>query len=133
ALNDNTTELLLANNSSIRVGVSLRSGTLQYLHVSEYGKICAKFPEKAREVRSGALNTVDKNQMVFVESTAEGQDGHFFELCSTARTRRNTGEALTPMDLKFHFSPWYEDEAYTLPAGSVDIPASYVDYFARLA
>jgi hypothetical protein len=60
ARNDNACELLLANNSSIRVGVSLRSGTLQYLHVSEYGKICAKFPEKAREVRSGALNTVEQ-------------------------------------------------------------------------
>jgi hypothetical protein len=133
ARNDNTTELLLANNSGIRVGVSLRSGTLQYLHVSEYGKICAKFPEKAREVRSGALNTVDKNQIVFVESTAEGQDGHFFEQCQAARTLRNAGGALTPMDFKFHFSPWWEDETYTLPAGSVEIPASYLDYFARLA
>jgi hypothetical protein len=132
AQNDNTTELLLANNSGIRVGVSLRSGTLQYLHISEYGKICAKFPEKAREVRSGALNTVDKNQIVFVESTAEGQDGHFFELCRNARTLRNAGAALTPMDFKFHFSPWWEDDAYALPAGSVDIPASYLDYFAKL-
>src|SRR5258708_20831321 len=132
AQNDNTCELLLANNSSIRVGVSLRSGTLQYLHVSEYGKICAKFPEKAREVRCGALNTVDKHGLVFIESTAEGQDGHFFELCQGARTRRNAGCALTSMDFKFHFSPWHEDEAYRLAAGSVDIPASYLDYFARL-
>jgi hypothetical protein len=83
AQNDNACELLLGNNSSIRVGVSLRSGTLQVLHISEYGKICAKFPEKAREVRSGALNTVDKNALVFIESTAEGQDGHF----SCARPR----------------------------------------------
>jgi hypothetical protein len=133
ARNDNAAELLLANNSSLRVGVSLRSGTLQFLHVSEYGKICAKFPHKAREVRSGALNTVDKDQVVFVESTAEGQDGHFFELCQAARTRRNTGAELTPMDFKFHFSPWHEDEAYALPAGSVAIPAGYLDYFARLA
>jgi hypothetical protein len=132
ARNDNSCELLLANNSSIRVGVSLRSGTLQYLHVSEYGKICAKFPEKAREVRSGALNTVDKLGLVFIESTAEGQDGHFFELCQAARTRRNAGSALTAMDFKFHFSPWWEDEAYRLAAGSVDIPASTLDYFARL-
>ena len=132
ARNDNACELLLGNNSSIRVGVSLRSGTLQYLHISEYGKICAKFPQKAREVRSGALNTVDKNGLVFVESTAEGQDGHFFELCQTARTLRNAGATLTPMDFKFHFSPWHEDEAYALPAGSVDIPASYHDYFVRL-
>jgi hypothetical protein len=132
ARNDNATELLFRNNSSIRVGVSLRSGTLQYLHISEYGKICAKFPQKAREVRSGALNTVDKDGLVFVESTAEGQDGHFFELCRAARTRQNTGEALTPMDFKFHFSPWHADEAYALPAGSVAIPGVYLDYFARL-
>jgi hypothetical protein len=112
--------------------VSLRSGTLQYLHISEYGKICAKFPQKAREVRSGALNTVDKDGLVFIESTAEGQDGHFFELCRAARTRQNTGEALTPMDFKFHFSPWHADEAYALPAGSVAIPGVYLDYFARL-
>jgi hypothetical protein len=67
-----------------------------------------------------------------VESTAEGQDGHFFELCQAARSRRNTGEALTPMDFRFHFSPWHADEAYTLPDGSVAIPASYHDYFAGL-
>jgi len=129
----NACELLLANNSSVRVGVSLRSATLQYLHISEYGKICAKFPQKAREVRSGALNTVDANAMVFVESTAEGQDGHFFELCQAARTRRNQGCALTAMDFRFHFSPWFDDEAYALPAGSAAVPASCADYFARLA
>jgi hypothetical protein len=129
---DNKTELLLSNNSSIRVGVSLRSGTLQYLHVSEYGKICAKFPEKAREVRSGALNTIGKDQLVFIESTAEGQDGHFFDICQAARTKKNTGDALTPMDFKFHFSPWWEDDTYTLAPGSVDIPQFYAEYFGKL-
>jgi hypothetical protein len=39
-LSDSAEELVLANNSSIRVGTSLRSGTLQYLHISEYGKLC---------------------------------------------------------------------------------------------
>jgi hypothetical protein len=133
AKSDNAGVLLLANNSSLRVGVSLRSGTLQYLHISEYGKICAQFPDKAREVRSGALNTVDKNGFVFIESTAEGQDGHFFELCQAARTRRNAGAALTSMDFKFHFSPWWQEEAYRLPAGGVEVPATVRDYFARLA
>jgi hypothetical protein len=131
-LSANATELLLGNNSSIRVGTSLRSSTLQYLHVSEYGKLCAQYPEKAREVRSGALNTIDKTGFVFVESTAEGQDGHFFEMCQTARTLKNSGAPLTEMDFRFHFAPWHEDEAYRLDAGPVDIPASYRDYFARL-
>ena len=41
---DSASELLFAhNNSSIRVATSARSGTLQYLHISEFGKICAKF------------------------------------------------------------------------------------------
>jgi len=132
-VNDNASELLLSNNSGIRVGTSLRSGTLQYLHVSEYGKICAKYPDKAREVRTGALNTVDKDQIVFVESTAEGQDGHFFELCRAARSRANTGAALTPMDFKFHFSPWHDDPRYTLDPASVAIPPSFDAYFAKLA
>lgn len=131
-MSDNSSELLLKNNSSVRVSTSLRSGTLQYLHVSEYGKICAKYPEKAREVRSGALNTIDKDGIVFIESTAEGQDGHFFDICQSARTKRNTGDKLTPMDFKFHFSPWYEDRKYTLAAGSVEITPSYAEYFAKL-
>ncbi|MEW6645397.1 MAG: terminase [Pseudomonadota bacterium] len=131
-VNDNASELLLGNNSGIRVSTSLRSGTLQYLHVSEYGKICAKYPDKAREVRSGALNTVDKNQLVFIESTAEGQEGHFFEVCQAARTRANTGATLTAMDFKFHFSPWWEDAAYTLPAASIEITPAFARYFDSL-
>jgi hypothetical protein len=86
-VSDSADELLLSNNSSIRVGTSLRSGTLQYLHVSEYGKLCAQFPDKAREVRTGALNTVQSGQVVFIESTAEGQEGHFFDLCENARSK----------------------------------------------
>ena len=53
---DNTTTLELSNNSLISVGTSMRSGTLQYLHVSEFGKVCAKYPDKAREIVTGALN-----------------------------------------------------------------------------
>ena len=132
-VNDNATELLLSNNSGIRVGTSLRSGTLQYLHVSEYGKICAKYPDKAREVRSGALNTVDKDQIVFVESTAEGQDGHFFELCQAARSRAHLGTPLTAMDFKFHFSPWHDDDRYALDPAGIAIPPTFAAYFDKLA
>lgn len=133
AVLDNATELLLGNNSGIRVGTSLRSGTLQYLHISEYGKICARFPDKAREVRTGALNTVDKDQIVFIESTAEGQEGHFFELCQLARSLDNAGDPLSAMDFKFYFSPWWQDDAYRLDPAEVMVPVSYQEYFGRLA
>ena len=38
ALQDSADTLTFANNSSIRVSTSMRSGTLQYLHVSEFGR-----------------------------------------------------------------------------------------------
>jgi hypothetical protein len=129
---DNATELMLANNSSIRVGTSLRSGTLQYLHISEYGKICAKYPEKAREVRTGALNTVQSGQIVFVESTAEGQEGHFFDICEAAQTKQRTKAPLTPLDFKFHFFPWWENPEYELDPAGVVITDQFAKYFGRL-
>jgi hypothetical protein len=128
----NKTELELSNNSAIRVGTSLRGGTNQYLHISEYGKLCAKFPDKAREVRTGALNTVQAGQVVFVESTAEGQEGHFYEMCETAKAKSRTGMALTPLDFKFFFYPWWKSPEYQIAGADVRIPAPFVQYFEKL-
>lgn len=47
---DNTNELSFSNGSRIQVGTSFRSGTLQFLHISEFGKICLKYPERVREI-----------------------------------------------------------------------------------
>ena len=48
---DSASELLFAhNNSSIRVATSMRSGTIHRLHISEFGKICAKYPDKAKKL-----------------------------------------------------------------------------------
>lgn len=117
---DNTEQLTLSNNSSIYVGTSLRGGTLQYLHVSEYGKICAKYPDKAREIRTGALNTVHAGQFILVESTAEGQDGDFYAMTERAQALHRMGTPLTPLDFKFHFYPWHRDPKYRIdPAGVV--------------
>jgi hypothetical protein len=132
-IKDSATELMLGNNSSIRVGTSLRSGTLQYLHVSEYGKLCAKYPEKAREVRTGALNTIQAGQIVFIESTAEGQEGDFYRVCQEAQTKARTGARLTPLDFKFHFVPWWENPEYELDPADVVIPEPYAVYFRKLA
>lgn len=128
----NQTELLLSNNSSIRVGTSLRSGTLQYLHISEYGKICAKYPEKAREIRTGALNTVQAGQLVFMESTAEGQEGDFFDTCQAAQVRQRSGARLTPLDWKFHFFPWWKMNEYEIDPDGVVITDHMQTYFAKL-
>jgi hypothetical protein len=129
---DAADSMKFSNGSSIRVGTSLRSGTLQRLHVSEYGKLCAKFPEKAREVRTGAFNTVQIGQHITVESTAEGQAGDFFDMCRMAEAKEQSGEALTPLDFKFHFAPWWTSDEYTLDA-DVTITKEMAAYFDRLA
>jgi hypothetical protein len=131
-ISDSASELMLSNNSSIRVSTSHRSGTLNYLHISEYGKLCAKYPEKAREVRTGALNTVQAGQVVFVESTAEGQEGHFFQLCDEAQALARTGAKLSPLDFKFHFFPWWEAPEYRLEPEGLRIPEEFVRYFEQL-
>jgi hypothetical protein len=131
ATQDAAESMKFGNGSSIRVGTSLRSGTLQRLHVSEYGKLCAKFPEKAREVRTGAFNTVQAGMRITVESTAEGQSGDFYEMCRTAQAKQESGGALTALDFKFHFSPWYTSEEYRLDK-TVLITAEMADYFERV-
>jgi hypothetical protein len=130
-LRDSADELVFANNSSIRVSTSMRSGTLQYLHISEYGQLCAKFPDKAREVRTGALNTVQAGQVVFIESTAEGQEGHFYDLCEAAQSKQRTGMPLTPLDFKFHFFPWWRCPDYAIDA-CVVIEEAFRTYFEKL-
>lgn len=130
---DTTRQLRFSNGSSIRVGTSLRSGTLQYLHISEFGKICAKYPEKAREIVTGSLNTVHPGQFIFIESTAEGRHGYFYDFCKVAQDLARQGKKLTPLDFKFFFFPWWDDVKCSLaePDG-VAIPANAQDYFNGL-
>lgn len=129
AVQDSAESLKFSNGSSIRVGTSLRSGTLQKLHVSEYGKLCAKYPEKAREVKSGAFNTVQAGQSITVESTAEGHSGHFFELCEQAK--KMDGKELTELDFKFHFAPWFTSPEYVL-SGPATETTEHQEYFEKL-
>lgn len=129
---DNTTTLELGNNSSLRVGTSLRGGTMQYLHISEFGKICAKYPEKAREIVTGALNTIEAGQMAWIESTAEGQEGRFYELCEEAQSKQRLGTSLSVLDWKFHFFPWWREPSYRLSHDGVVIPPTMANYFDSL-
>jgi len=132
ALEDSARQLTFRNNSFLRVGTSLRSGTYQYLHVSEYGKTCSKNPEKAKEIRTGALNTVQAGQFVFVESTAEGQEGDFHDMCAKAQEKQRRGVPLTPLDFRFHFFPWHREPGYVLDPAHVEIDVEMEKYFADL-
>jgi len=127
----NATQMELANGSSVEVGVSLRSTTKNFLHISEYGKICAKNPEKAKEVKSGALNTLAPRQLGFIESTAEGRGGDFFDKTQTSMRIKDSGNEPGAMDYKFHFFPWFEDVTYQLDE-DYPLTAENEAYFSKL-
>jgi hypothetical protein len=132
AVQDSADTLTFGNNSSLRVSTSMRSGTLQLLHVSEFGKICAPYPDKAREIVTGALNTVEAGQFVVIESTAEGQEGAFYDLAQKARMRALSGAALTSLDYRFHVFPWWGNPGYALQDTAVVIGAEDARYFEGL-
>ena len=111
---DSAKELSFSHGSVIRVGTSLRSSTLQYLHISEMGKICAKFPEKAREIVTGALNTVHHGQFIAIESTAEGREGAYYEMCQEAFRKKAKGSSFGEMDFHPFFFPWWKHPTYSL-------------------
>jgi len=128
------TEIEFDNNSIISVGTSMRSGTLQLLHVSEFGKICARFPEKAREIVTGAFEAVHTHTQAalnFVESTAEGRAGYFFDFCEAARKLDQEGIEPTSQEFKFFFFPWW-DSAENVNHEPVPIIQDMVDYFTAL-
>lgn len=129
---DSADTLTLGNNSSIRVSTSMRSGTLQYLHISEFGKICSQYPEKAREIVTGALNAVESGQFVAIESTAEGQEGKFYEMVQEARRKKEAAAVLTDLDYKFHFYPWWQDSSYSLSAANLFLGQEDTEYFEKL-
>lgn len=103
----NTEMLQFNNNSSIYVSTSSRGGTVNILHVSEYGKMCAKYVDKAREVKSGSMQAVPKDGEIFVESTAEGCNGDFYDMYMDFRNK----EVKDPSaDYKTFFYPWFLDK-----------------------
>ncbi len=127
--NDTAQMLKFSNGSSLRVGISLRSSTFQYLHISEFGKICAKYPDKAQEIITGSLNTVAAGQYVFIESTAEGREGYFYDICKLAQSRQ--GKDLSKLDFKFHFFPWWGDPSYRI-GSCFSMDKELQDYFLHL-
>ena len=114
------------STSSLRVGTSLRSGTYSYIHISEYGKICAKDPQKASEIISGCLNA-GVSCVVTIESTAEGNFGRFFDICQ--RAEFHEGE-LTSMDYQFFFFGWTRHRGNILKCADFDYSPDLVEYFA---
>jgi hypothetical protein len=132
---DSAGELSFPNGSNIFVSTSTRGGTIQYLHISEFGYICAHYPGKAQEIVTGSINSVEQGQIVSIESTAEGRSGYFYDFCDKAQKTALTGRQLGPMEFKFFFFPWWKHPQYTInnPKLQVTIDAKHKEYFKMLA
>jgi hypothetical protein len=131
ASNDAAGELVFKKGGSLYISTSFRGGTLRYLHVSEFGKICAKFPDKAREIVTGAFEAVSGDCFTTIESTAEGRAGYFFDYCQSAEKAQLQGKQLSSLDWKFFFFSWWKNPLYAIdPVES--IPQRLTDYFADI-
>lgn len=128
---DSAQELEFPNGSIIFVSMTTRSGTVQFLHISEFGYICQRFPEKAEEIVTGAINSVHIGNMVSIESTAAGQEGHFYKFCKDALKNQQENRELTQLDFKLFFFAWYLDPKYVLD-GDVQINQDKQEYFELL-
>lgn len=133
ATNDRSGELAFENGSSYRVSTGFRSGTYQRLLVSEFGKICAKSPDVAKEIVTGSLNTVSSDQVIAIESTAEGREGYFYEFSREAeslsiRELHDRQFKLSPMQMRFFFFPWFDEISYRELGGEVLVSKETNEY-----
>lgn len=136
ARNDKAQQLVFQRGGSIRVALSVRSGTTQLLHVSEMGKIARRYPERSREIRTGSFPTVHEGGIVFVESTAEGTGGDFFDMVKAAQ-KLEAEMAAKPrpykrMEFKLHFYPWWKEQKYRVDPAGITISADDARYFLEL-
>ena len=118
--------------SHLHVSTSFRSDTAQFLHVSEWAKLYIEAPHRAEEIKSGALNAVPPEGRVIIESTAEGNEGPFYDFCQKAMQQYLAGDHLTKMDYKFFFFPWWLHEDYVLHDPHVIITERINNYFRDL-
>lgn len=129
-------KLVFANGSSIRVTTSGRSGTYHLVHISEFGKMCAKFPIKAREVISGTLNAIHPGMLVSIESTAEGREGRFYDMSKTAMQLAKSVAAgtatLNKMDYKFFFFGWDTNALNQVDPSGVVFYSRHDEYFDKV-
>jgi hypothetical protein len=107
--------------SSYEADVSFRGGTVQFLHVSEWGEIQMKQRERSKEIRDGSLPAAEqaKDGIVVVETTWHGGlDG---ELGPYVKEALDTPEeAKGPKSWRILFFPWWSSAGYTSDHGYQD-------------
>lgn len=127
------TKITFANGSDVRASATFRGGTIQFLHISEFGHMANNFPQRAREVISGSLNSVPANGTIVMESTHEGgKTGENYRM--TKQAMNKVGKRLLPLDYKFFFFPWWKQPEYRAKSDEpLTLDTEMRDYFALLS
>lgn len=110
---DFDSEMTIATAGSVNTG---RGGTYTHLHGSEVA-----FWKDAEGLLAGIMQGGNPN--IILESTPNGAQGWFYQLCMEAMDGSDTW--------KLHFYPWWEDVSYALPTELV--PSEYSDSERQLA
>lgn len=119
------------NGSIITTGTSLRGGTYNFLHMSEFGYVAAHLPQKAEELISGAGETVPTNGIIVMESTHEGaKSGRNYEIIKGAMENESKAE-LDPLDFRFFFFTWWKQPEYRIKSRN-PLDTRLDAYFASL-
>jgi len=126
---NNSAEFTLNNNSTMFIRTSFRSATLQRLHISELGKIANKYPERAKETKTGTLQALAPGNTGVIESTAEGVN--MFKYLWDTSVKQYAAGRLAGKDFLPVFLSWLDDP------DCVEYEQQYptddeLDYFARL-
>jgi hypothetical protein len=121
--------------SSISVASSGRSQTYHRVHISEFPKICAKYPKKAEEIISGTIPAVPLEGRVDIEGTAEGEIGEFHDMFWDAWNRqggKNFDPAIMrkqPMEYAAFFYNWqWDEEEINQIREPLEVPAEFLEY-----
>jgi len=99
------------SESTFTVALSARSGTVHDLHVSELAKLCATFPKREEELMSGTIPAVPFDARIVIESTAEGVQGTFYEMFSSALKKLKEGNKFTALEFYPVFYNWTWDDS----------------------
>ena len=128
---ETATEIEFAHGSSVKVSTTMRGSTLNALVISELGRTAAHYPAKADEILAGCLNTLPSNAFVVIESTAEGAQGAFYDICESS-IPIGSKKQMTDLDWRFHFFPWHCFDEYQMDDSSYEIPDEHTKYFTEL-
>lgn len=119
------------NGSLITTGTSLRGGTYNFLHMSEFGYVAAHLPQKADELISGTQETVPDTGIIVMESTHEGaKNGRNYEIIKGAMENESKDE-LDPLDWRFFFFTWWKQPEYRIKSRNA-LDTRLDTYFASL-